>query len=888
MKYFKTTIFNTLLTLVALFMINGTAIGQQVTLDVSDNLAGRPGDSFSVPVTADLGSNEIDNFDFEFTYDPNLVNIDVDDIEFGPQVTGTTAKNKPGTNRIKVGTFGQSSLITGETVLFTVNGTFNNSGTSASGISLTEINIGNNLSTDVTTPYDINVLVSDVAIELPTVNGTVSQSIEAAINTDDLSNLNIASYDVWFSYDETLVSVDGVNTTGTVSSGGNASLNTSTPGVAKIGWFSQSNISSSGNDLLNLELTLLSATTGTPLEFTKIEFFDGNGNQVAISGLDGNVTTSGNVAPTFTTMLPDTTVDEGETLSYTYEAVDNNGDVVTYSLGAGTPNGATIDQNTGEFSFPLSFETAGTHTITVEATDGTETTSTSATLTVTDVNRAPAFTAVLPDTTVDNGTTLEFTYMAEDADSDVLTYSLVEEVSGASLNGNVLTFNATEAGSYTITVGVTDGKVSAPVTTSANVSVDQETFEVTFNVIMRLDDSFDPNSENLYLSGSFSDWNEPGSDANLEMIEDSEDDQRYSYTMEFPAGDYNYKYFKVAEGQTGWGGEEWPGEPNRTFTVDSSPVTVTDLFGVQPGQTISIADARNELIAGDPAPIKGIVTTPDYGFSVNNFFIQDETAGLATVGFSFPANNDDGGTVFEAGQELMLMGEMGAFNDQVQLAFDSYEVVSSGNDLPEPVLITSLDQWSLDSDLQGMRVTLENMYLPQNSDWPVDKINSGAGLTTSIVGNLEQTSGTFQVFIDRDESFFDESPRPQGDFNLTGVMGRFQDVVQLYPFFENALGMATTNEPTDLTTPSSYELKQNYPNPFNPTTNITYSIPEVSDVTLEVYNALGQKVSTLVNTRMSAGSHTVKFDAGNLTSGVYFARITAGNFVTTKKMLLLK
>ena len=88
--------------------------------------------------------------------------------------------------------------------------------------------------------------------------------------------------------------------------------------------------------------------------------------------------------------------------------------------------------------------------------------------------------------------------------------------------------------------------------------------------------------------------------------------------------------------------------------------------------------------------------------------------------------------------------------------------------------------------------------------------------------------------------------------------------------------------------PELYELSQNYPNPFNPSTNIQFSIPQASDVQLEVFNLLGQKVQTLVSGKLNAGMHTVNFDASSLSSGVYLYRIRAGNFVQTKRMLLIK
>jgi hypothetical protein len=88
--------------------------------------------------------------------------------------------------------------------------------------------------------------------------------------------------------------------------------------------------------------------------------------------------------------------------------------------------------------------------------------------------------------------------------------------------------------------------------------------------------------------------------------------------------------------------------------------------------------------------------------------------------------------------------------------------------------------------------------------------------------------------------------------------------------------------------PSDYMLEQNYPNPFNPTTNIRFSLTEANQVKLIVYNTLGQEVATLVNEFMNAGTFEVNFDAKNLPTGTYFYSITAGEFNTVKKMLLIK
>ena len=87
---------------------------------------------------------------------------------------------------------------------------------------------------------------------------------------------------------------------------------------------------------------------------------------------------------------------------------------------------------------------------------------------------------------------------------------------------------------------------------------------------------------------------------------------------------------------------------------------------------------------------------------------------------------------------------------------------------------------------------------------------------------------------------------------------------------------------------SDFVLKQNYPNPFNPTTTIRFSIPQAGNVNLSIYNILGEKVAVLTNGYKQAGNYEVTFNAGSLSSGIYFYRLKAGNFMQIKKMILTK
>ena len=88
--------------------------------------------------------------------------------------------------------------------------------------------------------------------------------------------------------------------------------------------------------------------------------------------------------------------------------------------------------------------------------------------------------------------------------------------------------------------------------------------------------------------------------------------------------------------------------------------------------------------------------------------------------------------------------------------------------------------------------------------------------------------------------------------------------------------------------PLEYGIKQNYPNPFNPTSTINYSIPKNSFVTLKVFDLLGSEIATLVNNLQPQGNYDIEFDGNQLTSGIYFYRLQAGEFVETKKMVLIK
>ena len=152
------------------------------------------------------------------------------------------------------------------------------------------------------------------------------------------------------------------------------------------------------------------------------------------------------------------------------------------------------------------------------------------------------------------------------------------------------------------------------------------------------------------------------------------------------------------------------------------------------------------------------------------------------------------------------------------------------------------------TDLWGYKLTQVGSAINWVPTWPLPEAADMVYTNTAL-----KTGGT--------------DGKPIGDYTWSGLTG-IQEV---------ATGL-----------PTKFELFAAYPNPFNPSTKIDFALPSAAIVSLKVFNLLGQQVATLVAGTMTAGRHSVTFNANNLSSGVYMYTLTAGNFVSSRKMLLLK
>lgn len=167
------------------------------------------------------------------------------------------------------------------------------------------------------------------------------------------------------------------------------------------------------------------------------------------------------------------------------------------------------------------------------------------------------------------------------------------------------------------------------------------------------------------------------------------------------------------------------------------------------------------------------------------------------------------------------------------------------------------------------------------------KIYCGSSLGLSTNFWCLDSDGTILWKLDLEGYEFDSSPAIGSDGTLyigTHLSSTFQNHVRNLIAVRDTVTSVENNDNEIL----KYQLEQNYPNPFNSTTNIRYTITQSGDVTLKVYDLMGNKVATLLDGYHDAGSYDVIFQANNLASGIYFYQLQVGEFIATKKLILLK
>jgi len=276
------------------------------------------------------------------------------------------------------------------------------------------------------------------------------------------------------------------------------------------------------------------------------------------------------------------------------------------------------------------------------------------------------------------------------------------------------------------------------------------------------------------------------------------------------------------------GSSKYSGSFDDYFTIKYSPTGDT-LWLSRYNGTGNNTDIANSLVVDELG--NTCVTGKSYGGSLNNY-------DMVTIKY-----DSDGDSVWVK----RFNGDASDIDEGVGLAVDgSGSVYIAGH---SSGITTASDYTTIKYSDSG------------TEEWVIKYTNSGAA------GSGEQLTG---IFIDEYSNVY-----------VTGMSALDYATVKY-------VQSPTSIDDKNFKSPDEFFLYQNYPNPFNPTTTINFSVPSSEFVTLKVFDVLGNELSTLVNEEKPVGSYKVEFDASRLSSGIYFYRLSAGEFIQTRKMILMK
>ncbi len=268
--------------------------------------------------------------------------------------------------------------------------------------------------------------------------------------------------------------------------------------------------------------------------------------------------------------------------------------------------------------------------------------------------------------------------------------------------------------------------------------------------------------------------------------------------------------------------------------------------------------------------------------SVSGLIILQDDADMAPWSGIFLSESE---TMLQQGDELQISSATIAEGFGVTELRDAvYEVASSGN---APIDYKMVNTTILQDDAvaeahEGMLLRFEDVVVGINPDDPRD-FGEWSFATAGTEDFLRADDASAAVPAE----FNDALPEGTELTFIKGVWWYSFGNYKLVPESGDDVGLPGVDV-ADGELPFQFALQQNYPNPFNPTTSIQYAVPTSGHITLEVFDILGRAVNTLVDGVVNAGEHTIEFDAASLPSGMYLYRLSAGEKVTTKKMLLLK
>lgn len=877
---------------------DGTLTVAQVFVSLPD-IVQRQGTEVSIDIgVSDLSNVDVQSYQFELPFDASVLS-DISVVQEGTLSEGRNIQSNVSGDVLSVAVAGTEPLDANGSPLLTIQGQLS-TGSSVLSFSSFQMNEG-----DVSVATrDGSLRAGDAVVSFPTLNASVGSSQQIPITTTDLTDLGATSFEVTFSYDASVLDVNGVSTEGTLADGTQAQVNIQN-GEVSVAVAGSSPFEGEGT-LLNVDADVV-APGVSPLAFESFRFNEGDPSAVTV---DGSVTAVINDPPMFTSVPPDSTIAPDSTYESQVVAQDPNGDDITYSFLV-APEGAEIDSMTGDITWvPTQEQVDSTYTLSVEATDGIANIDTSFALTVQIVNEPPEITSV-PEGSVAPTTTFSGTVEATDPDEDPLTYSLEGDRDDASIDESSGDFQFTPACTLqgqdvTFNVTVSDGQLSADSSFTLSVeSISQEAIDVSVSQSFgdaTQQDNYRlvglPGEINLPIentldgeSGEFNEWRafwDDGSSSNQEGLVEFNGSSQFN----FQAG----RGFWVLSRST----------LSASETVD--PVSVSDQSCAASIDVHSGWNIISNPLAKD-IPWSDVLAQNDINAELHSW------SGTTYDQVSTFTSAQDG----EAYYFLNQGGEL----DQLEIPFFPSPSSAPASKQQENVRVLTLtsvqdeeptssvslglrpeakegqdqfDHFAPPSYFESARLSIDNdavqsQYLLANDVRPAD----GEGQTYSVTLETKpgtalelKASGLGQFSPDEQIRLYDPTQAKSYDLRLTSS-------VEVTPESETTeftvlIGTESyvKNHQSDLV-PETVKLQGNYPNPFRQQTTLEYALPEKRDVQIEVYDLLGRRIRVLAEGEQTAGTHTVQWDGQNETgrpvaSGTYLVRLEAGDQTRSIKM----
>jgi hypothetical protein len=322
------------------------------------------------------------------------------------------------------------------------------------------------------------------------------------------------------------------------------------------------------------------------------------------------------------------------------------------------------------------------------------------------------------------------------------------------------------------------------------------------------------------------------------------------------------------------------GDATLDILADAANTADFDFYaGITPISATNEVNSTGTIDNAHTATFQGTVSAND---AFNNVWISDAAGaynGVLIFDYSFDSD-------VSVGDEITITATRDEYNGLTELKNpELISTVSTGNTPYGPDVISGSD---IDSTLtadtnpgeqwEGQLVKIDGATVVSYADYEYTCTDDG-GTTNFVVGS------------EVDYQLSNVSLSVGSSYSITGVVD-YNGTYRINPRDAADIeGEFLALDGIDL--PNNFALHNNYPNPFNPVTNITYDIPEVTQVTIDIYNISGQKISTLAQGQHEPGRYRIQWNATNnygkpLSSGMYIYRIRAGNFASVKKLILMK